>query len=61
VIVAHIAGADPTWTARLAITFIVCRVIHGIMYIGDRPPLRTLFFAIGLFSSIGIFILAARA
>jgi len=36
-------------------------VIHGFMYIGDRPPLRTLFFALGLFSSIGIFILAARA
>ena len=61
VIVAHIVQADPTWTARLALTFIICRVIHGFMYIGDRPPLRTLFFALGLFSSIGIFILAARA
>lgn len=59
VIVAHVTRADPTWTARLAVAFIVCRVIHGIVYMGDRPPLRTAFFAVGLFASFGIFIVSA--
>jgi len=61
VIVAHLAHADATWSARLAIAFIICRVIHGIVYIGDRPPLRTAFFALALFASFGLFILAACA
>ncbi len=60
VLVAHLTHADPTWAARLAVTFIVCRVIHGICYIGDVPPARTAFFAIGLLSSIGLFILSAQ-
>jgi uncharacterized MAPEG superfamily protein len=61
VIVAHLAHADETWAARLAVTFIVCRVIHGVMYLTDKPPARTAFFALGLFASIGLFIIAARA
>ena len=61
VIVAHLVQADPAWTARLSLVFIVCRVIHGVVYMADRPPLRTLFFAIGLIASLGIFVLAARA
>jgi uncharacterized MAPEG superfamily protein len=36
-------------------------VLHGAVYIADRPSLRTLFFALGLFSSIGLFVLAALA
>jgi uncharacterized MAPEG superfamily protein len=61
VLVAHLAQADATWSARLAILFVVCRVIHGIVYMLDRPPLRTAFFAIGLLSSIALFVLAACA
>jgi uncharacterized MAPEG superfamily protein len=39
----------------------VFRVGHGLAYIGDRPPLRTLSQVLGLVSSIGLFVLAARA
>jgi uncharacterized MAPEG superfamily protein len=39
----------------------VFRILHGIAYLGDRPPLRTVFFALGLLVSIGLFVLAARA
>lgn len=60
VLVAHATHADPTWAARLAVTFIVCRVIHGFMYVADIPPARTAFFAIGLLSSFGLFILSAQ-
>jgi uncharacterized MAPEG superfamily protein len=61
VIVSHLTHADPEWCGRLALTFIVCRVLHGVAYLGDRPPARTLFFAIGVLCSIGLFILSARA
>jgi uncharacterized MAPEG superfamily protein len=61
VLVAHLAHADADWSARLAVLFVACRVVHGVVYMTDRPPLRTLFFAIGLLSSIGLFVLAARA
>ena len=61
VIVAHLTHADPTWAARLAVLFVVCRVVHGIVYLADRPPLRTAFFAIGLLASLGLFVLSACA
>jgi uncharacterized MAPEG superfamily protein len=61
VIVAHLAHADPEWSARLAVGFVVCRLVHGAAYLGDRPPLRTAFFALGFLASLGLFILAARA
>jgi uncharacterized MAPEG superfamily protein len=61
VIVAHLSHADATWSAWLAIAFVVVRIVHGIVYLLDRPPLRTAFFALGLLASIGLFILAARA
>jgi uncharacterized MAPEG superfamily protein len=61
VLVAHLARADGTWAARLALLFIACRVAHGIAYFADRQPLRTAFFAVGLLSSLGLFVLAACA
>jgi uncharacterized MAPEG superfamily protein len=61
VVVNHLAHADPEWSARFAIAFVVFRVGHGIAYLGDRPPLRTLSQVLGLISSIGLFVLAARA
>jgi uncharacterized MAPEG superfamily protein len=61
VIVAHLAHADPTWSARLCVVFIVLRVLHGIMYLADRPPLRTAFFSLALFTAFGLFSLAAFA
>jgi uncharacterized MAPEG superfamily protein len=61
VVIAHLSHADPEWSARLAMAFVVCRVLHGVSYLGDKPPARTIFFALGLLSSIGLFVLAARA
>jgi uncharacterized MAPEG superfamily protein len=61
VIVAHLTHADPAWAARLALFFIACRVAHGLAYLADRPPLRTTFFALGLLSSLGLFVLSACA
>jgi uncharacterized MAPEG superfamily protein len=61
VLVAHLAHADVAWSARFSVVFVVCRVVHGIMYMSDRPPLRTAFFAIGFLASLALFVLAACA
>jgi uncharacterized MAPEG superfamily protein len=61
VIVAHLCHADGAWSARLAVLFVVCRFVHGIAYLADRPPLRTVFFTTGFLASLGLFVLAASA
>lgn len=61
VLVAHLTHANPTWSAALALLFVLCRVAHGIAYFADRQPLRTAFFAVGLLSSLSLFVLAACA
>jgi uncharacterized MAPEG superfamily protein len=61
VLVAHVTHADPDWSARLAVVFLVCRVLHGVVYLADRPRPRTILFALGFLASVGLFVLAARA
>jgi len=61
VIVAHIAGADPGWSAMLAIGFVVVRILHGFLYLADIDVVRSLAFGVGQLCSIGLFVLAARA
>ena len=61
VIVAHLSHADANWSARFALAFIALRVAHGLAYLGDRQPLRTGLFAMGMLCSIAQFVLAASA
>ena len=61
VIVAHIAGADPGWSALLAIAFVAVRILHGVLYLADIDLMRSLSFGVGQLCSIGLFVLAARA
>lgn len=61
VVVAHLAGADPVWSARLAVTFVVARVLHAVFYLADVDVLRSLVWFVGLLSTVGLFVLAIRA
>ena len=61
VLVAHVAGADPLWAARLAETFVAVRVLHGVFYLADLDLLRSSAFAVGMACAVGLFALAARA
>ncbi len=61
VIVAHLAGADPGWSATAAVVFVVARVLHPIMYISDQDTLRSLVFGVGFFACLALFGLAATA
>ncbi len=61
VIVAHLAHADPVWSARLAVAWLVARVLHGFFYLADLDALRSLIFFVGIACDVGLFVLAARA
>ena len=58
VIIAHLAGADPLWSARLALIFIAARLLYTVLYIADRASLRSSVWMIGTLSTAGLFLLA---
>jgi len=59
VLVAHAVGASQLTVDILAGVFLVARIAHGIMYILDKPTLRSLSWSIGFFSMVGLFLAAA--
>jgi uncharacterized MAPEG superfamily protein len=61
IIVAHLAGADASWSAVTAVAFVVTRVLHAAFYIADIPPLRTGVFVLGLLCCVSLFGLAIGA
>jgi len=61
VLVAHMAHADPVWSARLAVAWVVARVLHGMFYLADVDIARSGIFGIGMACDAGLFVLAARA
>lgn len=58
VILAHLAGADPIWSARLAVLFVAARVLYTVLYIADRASLRSSVWMVGTLSTAGLFFLA---
>ncbi len=61
VVIAHVCGADPTWSMYLAVLWVVARVAHGVLYLADIDVGRSLSFVVGILCAIGLFVLAARA
>ncbi|HHO53140.1 MAG TPA: MAPEG family protein [Deltaproteobacteria bacterium] len=60
VLTAHVAGADPTWSGRLAVAWVILRMIHGAAYLGNVHPLRSASFGLGLLCALSQFVLAAQ-
>ncbi len=61
VLVAHVLQADPLWSTRLALFWVVARVFHGVAYLLDADKLRSLAFTLGIAATLGLFVLAAQA
>ena len=61
VLVAHLAGADAAWSARLAVAFLICRVLHGIFYLSDLDLARSSVFTVGIACVVGLFVAAGLA
>lgn len=61
VIVAHLAGADPGWSATWAQVFVAARILHGGFYLADLDLLRSTAFGVGMACNVALVVLAARA
>jgi uncharacterized MAPEG superfamily protein len=58
VIIASLAGANQAVVDVLAGLFLIARILHGLLYIVDKPTLRSLVWTIGFFTMIAIFLSA---
>lgn len=61
VLVANLAGADAAATTAASLVFVAARIAHGVAYIADVAPLRSLAFGVGIVCCIRLFWLAAAA
>jgi uncharacterized MAPEG superfamily protein len=59
VIAALSFGASATTVSTLSLLYLAFRIAHALLYIADRPTLRSAAYAGGLFTNIAIFILPA--
>lgn len=59
VIIAHLAHANQPTLDKLAIAFVIARVLYAICYLSDAATLRSLFWAVGLGCVIGLFYISA--
>jgi len=57
VLVAVAAGADPTWTARIAVVFVAARVLYIPLYILDLDLLRSSVWTVGFLATVALFLL----
>lgn len=59
VLMAQVVGIAPTMISTLAIIYTVARVFHGIFYVADKAPLRSLAWLVGFLAALALIVLAA--
>ena len=59
VVLAQLAGVEAATVNALSIAFVVFRVLHGVLYIGDKPLLRSLAWLGGFACVAALIVLAA--
>ena len=59
VLVAIVTGADPLWTTRLAVGFVIARMLYIPLYIFNLDALRSAVWTVGLIATCGLFLLPA--
>lgn len=60
VIIAHQLQVPRDLLDPIAVGFILCRVLHGVFYITDKPSLRSLAWLGGILCVISLFMLSSR-
>ena len=58
VIIAHQIGGDQSSINTLAVTYIILRVIYGVLYIANKGILRTIVWTAALSCILGLFFTA---
>jgi uncharacterized MAPEG superfamily protein len=57
VIIAHLAGADPIWSTRLAFVFLASRAVYIPLYLSDLAIVRSLVWTLGFLATVALFLL----
>lgn len=60
IVVAGQAGGSSTWINWLAITFVVARVLHGVLYVANLASLRSLVWFVGVVCVVSMFVVSIR-
>ena len=55
----HLAEAPQFWIDLLALNFVVLRVFYGVLYIADKPSLRSLVWILAIACVVGLFVISA--
>lgn len=58
VLMAQFAGVDPYWITLLSVVFVTLRIVHGILYLANLAPLRSLVWTGGLACVLALMVLA---
>jgi uncharacterized MAPEG superfamily protein len=59
VFVAHLTGAPQGTADALALTFIGCRLVYGVLYVANLDKLRSLAWFGGFGATVALFLIAA--
>ena len=59
VIIAHLTGVRQSTLDALALGFVLARVAHGLLYMADRPTLRSLAWTAGFACMVSLFVAGA--
>ncbi len=57
VVIALTMGAPVYWVNVLAVLYVLLRIAHGLLYIFNKPPLRSAVFAAAMAVNVAIFVL----
>ena len=59
VLMAQLAGVDAQRIGWIAAAFVVFRLLHGVFYVGNKAPMRSLVWAGGIACVIALMVMAA--
>jgi uncharacterized MAPEG superfamily protein len=58
-LLAHFAAPQSTLAPTLALVWVACRVLHGVVYVADVDKARSAAFAVAFFAAIGLYLVGA--
>jgi len=61
VLVAHLTHANLMHSTILSVVWVVCRFLHGVLYLNNVDKARSAMFAFGMLAAVGQFVIAAMA
>jgi uncharacterized MAPEG superfamily protein len=59
-LVAHFGNPGSSTATILALAWVGCRVLHGIAYVANIPPVRSALFTLALLASVGLLLVGGK-